>query len=221
LEAARSEAAKAEAAAKMAEARIAQLTEALQVAQSEAAKAEAAEKTAEARIAELTGALHAAQSAGEAREAAERAAAGEKDQLRRRLAELQAQLAEFTTQRRQSTHGLERASPELPAAQQYAAEVTASYRALLENAAQLKRVNAETLMKLAETRRELEGAQVEVARITGARGMYTVQGGDYLSRIAAFFYRNGHRWWDIFKYNAFLLSNPDLIFPGMVLIIPE
>ena len=60
-----------------------------------------------------------------------------------------------------------------------------------------------------------------MARLTGARGIYTVQDGDSLSTIAAFFYRNGQRWPDIVKANSFLISHPDLIYPKQVLIIPQ
>jgi len=47
-----------------------------------------------------------------------------------------------------------------------------------------------------------------------------VQPGDTLSSIAAFFYHDGSRWNDIFSANTFLVSSPDLIYQGMVLIIP-
>ncbi|MEJ2357187.1 MAG: LysM peptidoglycan-binding domain-containing protein [Deinococcales bacterium] len=60
-----------------------------------------------------------------------------------------------------------------------------------------------------------------MARLTGARGIYTVQPADSLSSIAVFFYRDGYRWPAIFEANAHLISDPDLIFPGMVLIVPE
>jgi nucleoid-associated protein YgaU len=70
-------------------------------------------------------------------------------------------------------------------------------------------------------RRRLEQAQSEVARLTGARGIYTVQPADSLSSIAVFFYRNADRWPAILEANAHLIYNPDLIFPGMVLIVPE
>ena len=77
------------------------------------------------------------------------------------------------------------------------------------------------LAELARTRSALEQAQSEIARIEGARGIYTVQGDDSLSLIAAFFYHDGNRWPKVFQSNAFLLSHPDRIFPGMVLIIPQ
>ena len=52
-------------------------------------------------------------------------------------------------------------------------------------------------------------------------GIYTVQEGDSLSKIAVFFYRNGHLWTRIVKANHHLIGDdPDLIFAKMVLIIP-
>ena len=60
-----------------------------------------------------------------------------------------------------------------------------------------------------------------VARLTGARGIYTVQSADSLSSIAAYFYCKGGRWSDIHKENEFLAENPDLIHAGQVLIIPK
>ena len=70
-------------------------------------------------------------------------------------------------------------------------------------------------------RQELETTQNEIARLTGARGIYTVQPGDSLSSIATFFYGNGNRWPDIMQANENLIDAPDLIFSGMVLIVPE
>jgi len=75
--------------------------------------------------------------------------------------------------------------------------------------------------ELARIRSELNETQNVVARLTGARGIYTVQSGDSLSSIATFFYRNGNRWTDILAANANLIDDPDLIFSGMVLIVPS
>ena len=49
-----------------------------------------------------------------------------------------------------------------------------------------------------------------------------MQNADSLSTIATFFYRSGNLWPKIMAANAFLIgANPDLIFAGMVLIIPR
>lgn len=64
-------------------------------------------------------------------------------------------------------------------------------------------------------------AQGDVARLANARGVYTVQAADSLSSIATFFYRNGNMWPSILEANDHLIDDPDLIFSGMVLVVPE
>lgn len=210
-------------------ARISELTNSLQQArdqqqalQTRIEAAHAAQQHVETQVADLERALASAQhSATPAASAALAPATGGNEPLQRRLAELQTQLNRYTAQRQAAEQPAAHDSDDLAAAQQRAAKLTATYKAQLENAARLKRVNTDTLDQLAAARNALEKAQAEIARIEGARGIYTVQGGDSLSLIAAFFYHNGNRWPQIFKSNAFLVSNPDLIFPGMVLVIPE
>lgn len=102
-----------------------------------------------------------------------------------------------------------------------AAELNKSYEALLKEMAQLTEIDAARRAELERIKQKLETAQAEVARLTGARGVYTVQAGDSLSKIAAFFYHNGYRWPDIFRANSFLITDPDLIYPRMVLIVPQ
>ena len=71
-------------------------------------------------------------------------------------------------------------------------------------------------------RAELEEAQSELAYLTGAHGIYTVQPGDSLSSISAYFYRNGNRWPDVLEANSQIVGdNPDLIYTGMTLILPQ
>ena len=101
------------------------------------------------------------------------------------------------------------------------AELNRSYEQLLKNHSRLTVTDAALQAELARTKTAFEEAQTEVARLTGARGIYTVQNGDSLSSIAAYFYRNGNRWPDIHKGNDFLTGNPDLIYAGQVLIIPK
>lgn len=50
---------------------------------------------------------------------------------------------------------------------------------------------------------------------------YTVQSGDTLWKIAEQHYGNGARYMEIFEANGDLLDNPDRIFPGQVLKIPD
>ncbi|MBP7508648.1 MAG: peptidoglycan-binding protein LysM [Prolixibacteraceae bacterium] len=49
---------------------------------------------------------------------------------------------------------------------------------------------------------------------------YTVKKGDYLSKIAKEVYGNANKYNIIFEANKPMLKNPDLIYPGQVLIIP-
>ncbi|HEU0115280.1 MAG TPA: Gmad2 immunoglobulin-like domain-containing protein [Thermomicrobiales bacterium] len=50
---------------------------------------------------------------------------------------------------------------------------------------------------------------------------YTVQSGDTLSGIAADWYTDASKWRRIFDANRDQINNPDLIFPGQVLRIPQ
>ncbi|MBN1158277.1 MAG: peptidoglycan-binding protein LysM [Bacteroidales bacterium] len=49
---------------------------------------------------------------------------------------------------------------------------------------------------------------------------YTVKKGDYLSKIAKEVYGNAGKYNIIFEANRPMLKNPDLIYPGQVLVIP-
>jgi nucleoid-associated protein YgaU len=49
---------------------------------------------------------------------------------------------------------------------------------------------------------------------------YTVKKGDYLSKISKEVYGNANKYNVIFEANKPMLKNPDLIYPGQVLIIP-
>jgi len=49
---------------------------------------------------------------------------------------------------------------------------------------------------------------------------YTVQKGDSLYKIARQFYGNANKYPKIFEANKPMLKNPDLIYPGQMLVIP-
>ncbi len=49
---------------------------------------------------------------------------------------------------------------------------------------------------------------------------YTVQKGDSLSKIAKQFYGNANKYPAIFEANKPMLKDPDLIYPGQMLVIP-
>jgi nucleoid-associated protein YgaU len=54
-----------------------------------------------------------------------------------------------------------------------------------------------------------------------ARRTYTVVAGDSLSKIAKRTYGDANRWRGIYELNKDIIKNPDLIFPGQVLTLPD
>lgn len=50
---------------------------------------------------------------------------------------------------------------------------------------------------------------------------YTIAKGDSLSKIAKHFYGDAKLWRKIHEANAATIKNPDLIFPGQVITIPD
>lgn len=50
---------------------------------------------------------------------------------------------------------------------------------------------------------------------------HTVVKGDTLSKIAKQYYGNANRWQPIFEANRHVLKDPDRIYPGQVLTIPD
>lgn len=135
---------------------------------------------------------------------------------------LLSQLNQLENRNESLSERLERTADELETAQDLASDLTLKYETLLQETRELDEVGDDQQAQLQTIRQSLENAQNEVARLTGARGIYTVQPADSLSSIASFFYRNGNRWPDIANANRFLISdNPDLIYPGMVLVVPN
>ena len=63
--------------------------------------------------------------------------------------------------------------------------------------------------------------QAEVAEPEKESRFYTVKKGDYLSKIAKEMYGDASKYPIIFEANKPMLKDPDLIYPGQVLIIPE
>ena len=105
--------------------------------------------------------------------------------------------------------------------QQDAAALNARYEQLLNEKSTLAGLNATQRAELERVRAALEQAQGDVARLTNARGIYTVKEGDSLSIIAAFFYANGNLWPRIMEANHFLIGDdPDLIYPQIMLVVP-
>lgn len=61
----------------------------------------------------------------------------------------------------------------------------------------------------------------EAAPATDGGRTYTVQSGDTLWKISQEMYGNGSKYMKIFEANTDLLENPDKIFPGQELKIPD
>lgn len=62
---------------------------------------------------------------------------------------------------------------------------------------------------------------VAVKGITGRARFYTVASGDNLSKISKAMYGDANKYMRIFDANKPMLSDPDKIYPGQVLRIPE
>lgn len=93
----------------------------------------------------------------------------------------------------------------------------------------------ETLRENVQLRSELEAARGEIDRLRftspgpapvapapAQRNVrtYTVQKGDTLGGIAASFYGNSSAWRRIHQANPDIIENPNLIFPGEIIVIP-
>lgn len=148
--------------------------------------------------------------------------------LREQNAALAQKLAETAAKAHQASAAHASAARELSAtaktledAKARSAELNRAYEALLQEKSELAATSAARRAELARIKAAFEQAQSEVARLTGARGIYTVQDGDSLSKIAAFFYHHATRWPDILRANSHLIDKPDLIYPKQVLIIPK
>jgi len=68
---------------------------------------------------------------------------------------------------------------------------------------------------------ETEMAQQAQAHAEQPQWTYTVVRGDTLSHIAKRYYGNAGRWPEIFEANKDKIKNPNLIYPGQVLVIPD
>lgn len=61
---------------------------------------------------------------------------------------------------------------------------------------------------------------VETPVVTGDKGTYTVQAGDYLGKIAKDVYGDATKWSAIYEANRATMSNPNALVVGQVLVIP-
>lgn len=86
-----------------------------------------------------------------------------------------------------------------------------------------KAVDAETREKIITAAGNIEGvASVETSNDEGPEPkFYTVEKGDSLWKIAEATLGNGARYQEIFEANKPMLSDPDKIYPGQTLRIPQ
>lgn len=70
-------------------------------------------------------------------------------------------------------------------------------------------------------RQTAQRSATEPAEAAGKARTYTVVSGDTLWRIAERMYGNGSHYMKIFEANTGVLKDPDQIFPGQKLVIPE
>jgi nucleoid-associated protein YgaU len=89
--------------------------------------------------------------------------------------------------------------------------------------AELKRQLGEQRQQLEDMRRQMEHQMASEAQThaTTDDWTYTIQRGDTLSHIALRFCGKASRWPEIFDANKDKIKNPNLIYPGQVLVIPH
>jgi len=146
---------------------------------------------------------------------------GQNAALAEKLAAAEAKAQKASAAHESATRELSATAKTLEDAKARSAELNRAYEALLQEKSQLAASSQTRQAELARIKTAFEQAQSVVARLTGARGIYTVQDGDSLSKIAAFFYHRAARWPDILRANSHLIDKPDLIYPKQVLIIPK
>ena len=168
-----------------------------------------------------------------AAEDAQEKAEQKNDQEERREALLEQQKARAEEQKERAA---ERAEQQRATQQSQSAgasiqeSIAAAARQAAENAAKARAQNApaapasdtEELEALRQRVAELEkpAAPAPAAAAPEPR-TYTVKGGDSLSKIAKNFYGDAMQWKRIYEANRDKISNPDLIHPGQVFVIPE
>jgi nucleoid-associated protein YgaU len=68
---------------------------------------------------------------------------------------------------------------------------------------------------------DVESGSSSTASTPAAGRTYTVQKGDSLSKIAKREYGDAQSWHRIYEANRDTIKNPDLIYPGQVIRIPD
>jgi nucleoid-associated protein YgaU len=146
------------------------------------------------------------------------------EQEERHEAQIEQQKARLEQQHaaQQTQHAGASIQDSIAAAAKQAAETAAKARAQSAPAAPGS-TDAEELAVLRNRINELEHHNPAAAAPAAAPEprTYTVKGGDSLSKIAKNFYGDAMQWKRIYEANRDKISNPDLIHPGQVFVIPE
>ncbi len=79
---------------------------------------------------------------------------------------------------------------------------------------------AEYQTQLAQITAEIDRQQYQLAYMKQARAVVRVRKGDTLAKLALNALGNGNRWRSILESNRHLIDNPDLLIPGLPLLIP-
>ncbi|MDM8547495.1 LysM peptidoglycan-binding domain-containing protein [Candidatus Venteria ishoeyi] len=135
-------------------------------------------------------------------------AQGEQQQLQNQLTQAQSQVTSLRAKLPISEGGT--ADPE--AYRQKAASTVKHY-------VQLRRQKQDKSVQQAALQR-LEQEQQQLAKLTRAKAIHTVRRGESLSALANKYYRDSQRWKDIYQANQHVLSNPDGLEAGYILVIP-
>jgi parvulin-like peptidyl-prolyl isomerase/nucleoid-associated protein YgaU len=124
-------------------------------------------------------------------------------------------VAEATTNTTTAT--AETPSADLEGVQQQANELTQRLGTLLASS----NLSSDEQAELETVRTQLETAQNDIVKLTGAKDVYTVQKGDTLSGISNQFYGDSKYFEQILTANNYLVTDEDKIFPGFILLIPN
>lgn len=157
-----------------------------------------------------------------------------------KLTAARAKLKDFRQTQQVAAKTVLSSTPELPTTpqqrqalkteqEQLQAELTTNEAELLQIRQQLETAEGEKAKELNDALKQVRDRiatikarlrKIETTLAATPEGTHTVQPGESLSIIADRYYGNIQRWPDIFEANRTLITNPDVIEVGMVLVIP-
>jgi nucleoid-associated protein YgaU len=185
----------------------------------------------------LSQAAHAQQGEESDAESAEQEAAEQVDQVdqadaqaRQERDDLAGRLQERERQLRDAQRELAALRARLPAAEGGDLDLDGALRSASVTVGAIRATRAELMRaggrdaaleeSIDELIDELERDQRLVARGLDAN-LYRVQRGDTLAGIAGRFYGSTQRWQELHEANRHVLENPDLVWPGLTLVVPR